>query len=202
MTGNPDGCGGLPALHAAHYVTRPVEPDGRAASPLRAAARRTPRFVDMATGTPAPMATAPAVLWDETNLYIAFWAQEPNLTARMTGRDALLFFENDLEIFIDGGNSCCELEFYALGTVCEVFYIWRDAFTKGSHRDQPRLTCITRASTALAAITNATAIISGPAPIRAARAGLRAVCVLSDAKTSEIARFLGRILIQDNRKPL
>ena len=32
------------------------------------------------------------------------------------------------------------------------------------------------------------------------RAG--AVCVSSDARTSEIARFLGRILIQDKRKPL
>jgi hypothetical protein len=131
MAKNPNGYGDLPGAHAAAYVT----PGG--ALPWDRAPR-TPRFVDMLTGTPAPMATSAAVLWDEVNLYIRFWAEEPNLSATMTERDALLFFENDLEIFIDGGDSYYQLEFNALGTVYEVFYIWRDAYQWGGTWDQPR----------------------------------------------------------------
>lgn len=131
MTKNPNGYGDLPGHHAATYA--PTD------TPLPwDLAPRTPRFVDMLTGSPAPMDTTAAVLWDESNLYIHFWAQEPALTATMTERDSLLFFENDLEIFIDGGDCYYELEFNALGTVYEVFFLWRDAHRKGSHWDQPR----------------------------------------------------------------
>lgn len=138
MTKNRIGYGDRPGRYAATYVSMPPVPDGRALSPQWAGAPRTPRFVDMATGAPAPMDTTASILWDETALYIAFWAQEPDLTATMTERDALLFFENDLEIFIDGGDSYYELELNAAGTIYEVFYIWRDAYTKGSRWDQPR----------------------------------------------------------------
>ncbi len=135
---NPNGYGNQPGRYTAHRVSAPLSPDGRASSPAWAAARRTPRFVDMATGEPAPLDTSAAVLWDDTNLYIAFWASEPNLAATMTERDSQLFFENDLELFIDGGDSYYELEFNPLGTVYEVFFIWRDAYTRGSRWDTPR----------------------------------------------------------------
>ena len=115
-----------------------MHPDGRAASPAWANAVRTPRFVDMLTGHAAPLDTTAAILWDDAALYIAFWAAEPHLAATMTERDALLFFENDLEIFIDGGDSYYELEFNPLGTIYEVFYIWRDTYTRGSKWDVPR----------------------------------------------------------------
>lgn len=39
---------------------------------------------------------------------------------------------------IDGGDTYYELELSALGTLYEVFYIWRDALTKGSRWDVPR----------------------------------------------------------------
>ena len=138
MTSNRIGYGDVPGRYAATYVTTTPTPDGRALSGPWAVAPRTPRFVDMASGAPAPMDTTASILWDETALHIAFWAQEPDLTATMTDRDALLFFENDLEIFIDGGDSYYELEWNAAGTIYEVFYIWRDAYTKGSRWDQPR----------------------------------------------------------------
>jgi hypothetical protein len=92
----------------------------------------------MLTGAPAAMGTTAAVLWDDEALYIAFWAEEPAPAATMTERDALLFFENDLEVFIDGGDSYYELELNALGTIYEVFYVWRDAYARGSRWDAPR----------------------------------------------------------------
>lgn len=135
---NPNGYGIVPGSYTARRATSPALPDGRAASPAWANAPRSPRFVDMLTGDPAPLDTSASILWDDKALYIAFWAQEPNLTASMTERDDLLFYENDLEIFIDGGDAYYELEFNALGTIYEVFYIWRDAYTRGSKWDVPR----------------------------------------------------------------
>lgn len=135
---NPNGYGLVPNTYIARRAGPTLKPDGRAQSPDWASAARTPRFVDMLTGEPAPMATEAAVLWDDHALHIAFWAEEPHLVATMTERDSLLFFENDLEVFIDGGDAYYELEFNALGTIYEMFFIWRDAYTRGSRWDQPR----------------------------------------------------------------
>jgi hypothetical protein len=138
MTQNPNGYGLVPGTYMATYVTTPPRTDGRASDPVWDGTARTPRFVDMLTGTPAPLETTAAVLWDETALYVAFWAAEPNLVGTLTERDDLLFFENDLELFIDGGDSYYELEFNTLGTIYEVFFIWRDAYTRGSRWDTAR----------------------------------------------------------------
>ncbi|HTE31402.1 MAG TPA: carbohydrate-binding family 9-like protein [Chryseolinea sp.] len=95
------------------------------------------RFVDMATGDPAIYNTQAAVLWTDDHLYIAFKAEEPFVDAKLTERDSIIFLENDLELFIDGGDCYYELEVNALNTVYEVFFIWRDAYTKGSRFDIP-----------------------------------------------------------------
>lgn len=135
---NQHGYGIVSGAYQARRAKAAVMPDGRAAGPAWAGVERTPRFVDMLTGDPAPLATTSAIVWDDHALYIAFWAEEPHLVATMEERDSLLFFENDLEIFIDGGESYYELEFNARGTIYEVFYIWRDAYVRGGKWDVPR----------------------------------------------------------------
>ena len=89
-------------------------------------------FVDMGSGEQAEFTTRSAILWSETHLYVAFQAEEPDLQASLTERDSLIFLENDLELFIDGRDAYYELEVNALNTVYEVFFIWRDAFSKGT----------------------------------------------------------------------
>jgi hypothetical protein len=138
MAANTIGYGWKPGQYTAHRAAGQIIADGQANGSAWRAAPRTPRFVDMLTAAAAPMHTEASVLWDDRALYIAFWADEPALTATMTKRDDLLFFENDLEIFIDGGDSYYELEFNAAGTVYEVFYVWRDAYRRGSRWDVPR----------------------------------------------------------------
>ena len=59
------------------------------------------------------------------------------MEATQTERDSIVFLENDLEIFIDGGDCYYELEVNAANTVYEVFFIWKDAYTKGSKFDIP-----------------------------------------------------------------
>lgn len=92
--------------------------------------QKSPSFVDMATGGPAVLNTQAAFLWDDENLYVAFWIDEPNPTAKLTERGSLIFQENDVELFIDGGDCYYEFEINALGTVYEMFFIWKDAFHK------------------------------------------------------------------------
>ncbi len=114
----------------AKRTPRPLTIDGDLTKTAWLAAQRTPRFVDMVTGKPALLDTTAAVLWDDDFLYVALWAQEPQVEGVMTRRDDLLFFENDLEVFIDGGDSYYELEVNALGTLYEVYFIWRDAYLR------------------------------------------------------------------------
>jgi hypothetical protein len=96
------------------------------------------RFVDMVTGDTGMYNTQTALLWSDEYLYIAFTAEEPFVEARQTERDSIVFLENDLEVFIDGGDCYYELEVNAANTVYEVFFIWKDAYKKGCKFDTPQ----------------------------------------------------------------
>lgn len=96
------------------------------------------RFCDMVTGIPGMYDTQTAVLWNDEYLYIAFYAEEPFVEANQTERDSIVFLENDLEVFIDGGDCYYELEVNAANTVYEVFFIWKDAYTRDSKFDIPQ----------------------------------------------------------------
>jgi hypothetical protein len=132
---------GCPDNEVAHYtalrIEQPLVIDGDLSKPEWQRAEKSPRFVDMVTGAPGFYDTRAAVLWNPEFLYIGFWAEEPFVSATQTERDSIIFLENDLEVFIDGGDCYYELELNALNTVYEVFFIWRDAYQKGSRFDVP-----------------------------------------------------------------
>lgn len=124
--------------HYTCYRTRtPLAVDGKLSEAVWHRAQKSPRFVDAVGGNPGIYDTRSALLWDEQNLYIAFWMEEPYVSAEITKRDDLIFTENDIEVFIDGGDCYYEFEMNALGTLYEVFFIWKDAFTRGSKFDVP-----------------------------------------------------------------
>jgi hypothetical protein len=132
------------ADNIAYRVTSSLSLDGTLSDPAWQAAPRSERFVDMATGEPALLDTRSAVLWDDQNLYVGFWVEEPYPNAKQTERDSLIFRENDVEVFIDGGDCYYEFELNALNTVYEVFFIWRDAYKKGGRFDLPEFDLIER----------------------------------------------------------
>lgn len=101
-------------------------------------AKWSKRFVDMVTGEAGMYNTQTAILWNDEHLYIAFTAEEPFVEARQTERDSIVFLESDLELFIDGGDCYYELEVNAANTIYEVFFIWKNAYTKGSRFDIPK----------------------------------------------------------------
>jgi len=104
----------------------------------------SPRFADMVTGHPGFFDTRAAALWDDENLYVHFRIEEPNVEAHLTERDSLIFNESDVELFIDGGDCYYEFEVNALGAIYEVFFIWQDAFGRGSRFDTPEFDVLSR----------------------------------------------------------
>jgi hypothetical protein len=111
--------------------------DGRVDKPAWQAAEWSRRFVDMVDGTPGMFHTRAAVRWNDEHLFVAFTAEEPFLRATQTERDSIVFLDNDLEVFIDGGDCYYELEVNAANTVYEVLFVWRDALLPGSRFDTP-----------------------------------------------------------------
>jgi hypothetical protein len=129
------------AADVAHYIcyraTEPIEINGDLTKPVWANAPRSPRFVDVVNGRPALLDTRAAALWDDDYLYIGFWLDEPSVEAAMAERDSPVFYENDIEVFIDGGDTYYEFELNALNTIYEVFFIWQDAYQRGGRFDVP-----------------------------------------------------------------
>lgn len=132
------------APYLAYQIREPITIDGRLDEPIWQRAARSPRFVDVVSGTPALYDSRAAVLWDQTALYVAFWCEEPYVQASLTERDSLIFFDNDVEVFIDGGDTYYEFEINAFNTVYEVFFIWQDAYKRGSRFDVPEFDLLSR----------------------------------------------------------
>lgn len=125
------------ALYICYRTPEPLAITGRLDESVWQRAPKSPRFVDMVTGLPGFFDTRAAALWDDEYLYVGFWIQEPNVEAHLTKRDSLIFMENDVEVFIDGGDSYYEFEINARNTIYEVFFIWQDAYNRAGKFDIP-----------------------------------------------------------------
>ncbi len=125
--------------YTAYRVPAPLAIDGRLDKPSWTAAPRSPRFVDLISGEPTIHDTRSAVLWDDDYLYIGFWIEEPFIEAALTERDALIWTENDVEVFVAGQDAYYELEINALGTLYEALFVWEDVYDKAGFSQQPGL---------------------------------------------------------------
>ncbi len=123
---------------------QPILIDGNLDEAVWQKAPRSERFVDMVTGEPGYFDTRVAALWDDQNFYVGFWVEEPFVEADLTERDSVIFQENDVEVFIDGGDCYYELELNALNTLYEVLFVWRDAYTRGNRFDVLEFDLLTR----------------------------------------------------------
>ena len=112
-----------------HYVcyqaAQPPVIDGALDDPAWRAAEWTDFFVDIEGAIrPAPTFRSRAkLLWDDDYLYIAAELEEPDVWATLTQRDAVIFHDNDFEVFIDPDgdtHNYSELEINALGTVWDL----------------------------------------------------------------------------------
>ena len=63
------------------------------------------------------------LLWDNDNLYVGVWLEEPHIWATYTKRESVIFHENDFEIFIDPNgdtHNYYEIEINALNTIWDL----------------------------------------------------------------------------------
>lgn len=123
--------------YIAYQTNEQITIDGNLNKSAWNLAPKSPRFVDIVTGKPALYNTKAAMLWDDEYLYVGYWIEEPYVSASFTKRDDLLFNENNVELFIDGGDTYYEFEINALNTIYEVFFIWKDAYKIGGKFDVP-----------------------------------------------------------------
>jgi hypothetical protein len=113
------------AYEVARAATPPVV-DGRLVDAVWSRAPWTADFVDIeGPDRPAPpLRTRVKMLWDDTYLYVAAALEEPHVWATVTERDAVIFRDDDFEVFIDPDGDALEyyeLEINALGTVWDLF---------------------------------------------------------------------------------
>ena len=92
------------------------------------AAEWTGPFVDIeGEGKPLPRhETRARMAWDDDYFYVAAEMVEPHLWGTLTERDAVIYHDNDFEVFIDpdGDNHrYYELEINALGTEWDLFLV-------------------------------------------------------------------------------
>ena len=97
----------LLSIEPHHYVAQraagPIDVDGRLDEPSWQHAVWTEVFVDIeGTRKPDPrFKTRAKMLWDDEYFYVAAIMEEPHVWATYDYRDAIIFHENDFEVFID-----------------------------------------------------------------------------------------------------
>jgi hypothetical protein len=102
--------------------------DGRLDDPAWKEAPWTDDFLDIQGHTlPAPrLRTRAKMLWDTKYFYVAARLGEPHVWGKLTERDAVIYHDNDFEVFIDpdGDNHLYyELEINALGTEWDLLLV-------------------------------------------------------------------------------
>lgn len=119
-----------PREYPCYFTTAAPEIDGAIESPLWDQAPWSETFVDIrgAQFEPGPRhRTRAKLLWDDVYLYVAAELEEPRLWGTLTERDAVIYHDNDFEIFLDpDGDShfYYELEINTLGTVWDLLLPW------------------------------------------------------------------------------
>ena len=127
---------GIPRYKALR-ASRPPVIDGKLDEEVWKTAPRSSAFVDLIHGTPTHFDTRASVLWDDEFLYVAYWIEEPNVSATLTERDAPIYRDNDAELFIAGEDGYYEFEINAHGTIYEVLFFWEEAFKRNGYSEMP-----------------------------------------------------------------
>ena len=122
----------IPRYKAKYTSSRPVI-DGKLNELLWKNAARSAPFRDLIHGTKAHLDTRAAVIWDDEYLYVAYWIEEPYVKATLTKRDAPIYQDNDVELFIAGKDGYYEFEINSYGTIYEVLFFWEEAFQRNGY---------------------------------------------------------------------
>ena len=112
----------------AEWTGTPIKIDGKLDEEGWKKAQPSTSFVDLVSGEPTYLKTSVSILWDDTNLYLGYEIQEPNVTAKFTKEDDPIYEDNDVEFFIAGQDGYYEFEINAHGTVYDGLFLWQSAY--------------------------------------------------------------------------
>lgn len=115
-----------PLVYQAPRIEEPITIDGLADEEVWQSIGWSDPFMDIRgpAHPTLPYYTRVKMAWDETYLYVAAVLQEPHLWATLTERDAIIYHDDDFEVFLDPDGdrlAYYELEINALGTIFDLF---------------------------------------------------------------------------------
>lgn len=105
---------------------QPIRVDGKLDEAAWAGARPVGAFVNNRDGSPSPIRTEAKILYSDRFLYFAFRNVDENIWATMTRRDAHLWQEEVVEVFLQADprqTSYIELEVNPLGAMLDIFLL-------------------------------------------------------------------------------
>ena len=115
----------VPRGYVCYRASAPILVDGKLSDASWQNAPWTDPFVDIrGPDWPTPLfRTRARLLWDDEFLYVGALLEEPHVWGTLTEKNAIIFYDNDFEIFIDpdGDNhNYYEFEVNALNTIWEL----------------------------------------------------------------------------------
>lgn len=123
--------------YTSQKIKNTIKIDGKLDEDAWKNATRSTSFKDLVSGADTHLKTEAAVVWDDQNLYVAYWVEEPDVTATLTRRDAPIYKDNDVELFIAGTDGYYEFEINSFGTIYEVLFFWLDAYENKDYNKRP-----------------------------------------------------------------
>ncbi len=115
----------MPRHYVCYRTSEKIKVDGKLNERAWQKAAETESFVDISgEGFPTPKYDTKArMLWDDDYLYVSAVMEEPDIVANLTEHDAIIYHDNDFEVFIDpdgDGHNYFEIENNARGVVFDL----------------------------------------------------------------------------------
>jgi hypothetical protein len=119
-----------PKSYRCNRASHTVQITGRGNDPAWASAPWTDYFLDIeGNQKPQPrFRTRAKMLWDDQYFYVYAEMEEPHVWGTLTQKNAVIFHDNDFEVFIDpdgDGDNYYEFEINALNTIWELTMVKR-----------------------------------------------------------------------------
>lgn len=117
-----------PKSYICYRTSERINIDGKIDEESWQKAEWTEAFIDIeGDQKPRPRyQTKVKMLWDDDNLYIAAYLEEPDIWANLLQRDTIIFYDNDFEVFLDPDGDThqyLEFEMNAYNTVWDLLLI-------------------------------------------------------------------------------
>ena len=117
----------VPAVYTCHRTVDPIRIDGVLSETSWQRAPSTGNFRLAAEGKAGPRLTRARMLWDDRMLYVAFECADRDIYTTLTGRDAALYDQDVVEVFIAeqtrGKGHFLEYEFSPRGAMFDAYVV-------------------------------------------------------------------------------